>query len=87
MLVILPVLQNTGLGRRLMEAAENFVRDEWNANRIKMQVIVFRHELIAYYERRGYRRTDETHPFPTDPRFGFPKVDGLRLVGLEKSLA
>lgn len=88
MLVIRPVLQGQGLGRRFMHEAERFVRAEWSAVRMQMQVITLRHELIAYYERRGYRRTGETRPFPaTDPRFGLPRVEGLEFEVLEKDLS
>ena len=88
MLVIRPVLQGQGLGRCLMDEAERFARAEWDATRMQMQVITLRHELIAYYERRGYRRTGETRPFPaTDPRFGLPKVEDLMFEVLEKSLS
>jgi predicted N-acetyltransferase YhbS len=86
MLVIKPVLQGRGLGSQLMQAAENRARSEWNAVRMEMQVITLRHELIAYYERRGYRRTGETRPFLTGPEFGLPKVAGLRFAVLEKLL-
>lgn len=87
MLVIKPVLQGQGLGRRFMDEAERFASTEWGALRMRMQVITLRRELIAYYERRGYRRTGETRPFPaTDPRFGLPKVAGLEFEMLEKSL-
>ena len=52
-----------------------------------MTVIAQRHELIAWYERRGYRLTGERRPFPaTDPRFGLPKRDDLEFVVLEKLL-
>lgn len=88
MLVIRPVLQGQGLGCCLMEEAENFARVEWGAALMQMQVITLRHELIAYYERRGYRRTGEIRPFPaTDPRFGLPRVEGLRFEVLEKVLS
>jgi ribosomal protein S18 acetylase RimI-like enzyme len=88
MLVIRPVLQGQGLGRCLMDEAERFVRAKWGAQRMQMQVITLRNELIAYYERRGYMRTGETKPFPaSDPRFGLPKVDGLMFEVLEKSLS
>jgi ribosomal protein S18 acetylase RimI-like enzyme len=88
MLVIRPVLQGQGLGRSLMDEAERFARTEWGASRIQMQVITLRHELIAYYERRGYLRTGEIRPFPaTDPKFGLPKVDGLMFEVMEKSLS
>lgn len=87
MLVIRPVLQGLGLGRCFMHEAERFVRAEWGAVRMQMQVITLRHELIAYYERRGYRRTGVTRPFPaTDPGFGLPKVEGLKFEVLEKDL-
>jgi ribosomal protein S18 acetylase RimI-like enzyme len=88
MLVIRPVLQGQGLGRCLMEEAERFAREEWGARRMQMQVITLRHELIAYYERCGYRRTGETKPFPAfGPRFGLPKVDGLMFEVMEKTLS
>lgn len=88
MLVIRPVLQGQGLGRRFMHEAEQFVRTEWGAVRMQMQVITLRHELIAYYERRGYRRTGETRAFPaTDPRFGLPRVAGLEFAVLEKDFS
>ena len=87
MLVIRPVLQDQGLGRCLMGEAERFVGAEWGAGCMQMQVITLRHELIAYYERRGYLRTGVIRPFPaTDPRFGQPKVDGLAFEVLKKSL-
>jgi len=87
MLVIRPVLQGQGLGRSLMNEAERFVRAEWGAECIQMQVITLRHELIEWYERRGYWRTGETRPFPaSDPRFGLPKVEGLQFEVLEKFL-
>jgi len=86
MLVIRPVLQGQGLGCSLMEEAERFARAEWGVARMQMQVITLRSELIAWYERRGYRRTGEFRPFPaTDPRFGLPRVAGLRFEVLEKS--
>jgi ribosomal protein S18 acetylase RimI-like enzyme len=88
MLVIRPVLQGQGLGHCLMDEAERFVCAEWNTVRMQMQVITIRHELIAYYERRGFQRTGEIRPFPaTDRRFGLPKVGGLMFEVLEKSLS
>lgn len=87
MLVIRPVLQRQGLGRRLMAEAEHFAGEEWGAKRMQMQVIALRRELIAYYERRGYQCSGETKPFPAgDPRFGLPKVAGLSFEVLEKAL-
>lgn len=73
MLVVKPGLQDRGIGRQLMQAAENMARETWGVRRIAMTVISIRHELIAYYERRGYRRTGRTTPFVADDTHGYPK--------------
>jgi len=50
-------------------------------------VIDVRAELIAFYQRRGYRRTGIKKPFPYgDERFGIPKRDDLQFEVLEKTL-
>jgi hypothetical protein len=68
-------------------AAERTARDLFGATRMEMTVIVQRAELIAWYQRRGYRPTGETRPFPaTDPRFGLPRRNDLAFVVLEKAL-
>ena len=42
---------------------------------------------MAWYERRGYRRTGVKKPFPAvDPRFGIPMRDDLRFEVMEKGL-
>jgi ribosomal protein S18 acetylase RimI-like enzyme len=72
MLCVLPTLQSSGLGRRLLDAAEDLARGEGIAA-MEMTVIDSRDSLIAWYERRGYRRTGETRPFPVlrDPPVTF----------------
>ena len=88
MLVIQPILQGQGLGKKFMDNAEAFCRQEWGATRIQMQVIKLRHELIAYYQRRGYRATGEIMPFPaSDPKFGLPRVEGLTFEVFEKDVS
>jgi GNAT superfamily N-acetyltransferase len=87
MLAVRPVRQGDGIGRRMVEAAEAWVAANWQSVRMRMTVIVQRTELIAWYERRGYRRTGETAPFYYgDARFGLPKRDDLSFVVLEKDL-
>jgi len=85
MLVIRPGLQGQGSGKQFIHHAEDAARAEWGTARMQIWVISLRHELIAYYERLGYRRTGEFRPFPTDPRYGIPKVAGLKFEVLEKS--
>jgi ribosomal protein S18 acetylase RimI-like enzyme len=86
MLVVKPGLQGGGLGRRLMEAAEDLVREKWNTRKMTMSVFTVRPELLAYYERRGYRRTGRVKRFEPHDVHGIPRVEGLELELLEKDL-
>jgi ribosomal protein S18 acetylase RimI-like enzyme len=82
----LPASQNSGFGRKLLEAAENFAASD-GARTIEMTVVNVREALIAWYERRGYQRTGETRPFPYgDNRYGTPTRKDLNFVVLEKQL-
>jgi len=51
-----------------------------------MHVITLRHELIAFYERRGYQRTGLLSDFPVNPALWQAKLAGLKLEALEKSI-
>lgn len=84
-LAVNPAQQKSGLGRTVLEMAEQWARDR-GADRIEMHVVNVRDTLIAWYERRGYRVTGETHPFPYgDNRFGTPLRNDLSFVVLEKN--
>ncbi|MBC2667388.1 GNAT family N-acetyltransferase [Novosphingobium flavum] len=67
MLSVAPQRQAGGLGRALIAAAEGEAVRCFGSNVMEMTVIDRRAELIAWYERRGYRRTGETRPFPYVP--------------------
>jgi ribosomal protein S18 acetylase RimI-like enzyme len=83
-----PGRQGQGWGGEILTEAERRARDEWGARRMVMTVLAQRPELIAWYERRGYRRTGETRPFPYgNARFGIPKRPDLSFDVLSKSLA
>lgn len=87
MFSVQPGLQGAGLGKALLAECERIVRDEWRLPAMRMTVIDIRDELIAFYERRGYRRTGILKPFPYgDERFGLPQRDDLRFEVLEKTL-
>jgi len=87
MFSVRPDLQGAGLGNALLAECERIAREEWHCASMRMTVISLRDELIAWYERRGYRRTGEYKPFPYgDARFGIPKRDDLRFEWLEKLL-
>jgi len=81
-----PQAQGAGLGRRLMAEAERQAVGAFAATRLEMTVLAQQDKLIAYYERRGFRRTGETRPFPADPRYARPLRDDLCFAVLEKPL-
>jgi len=86
MFAVRPGLQGGGVGRAVLAEAERLAR-EGGAHELHMSVIVQREELIAYYERRGYRRTGELSPFPYgEERFGRPQRDDLAFELLVKAL-
>jgi len=88
MLTVRPALQASLMGRQLLAAAESYSRRQFGAHVVEMTVIDVREELIAWYERRGYRRTAELRPFPYgDERFGIPLRTDLRFVVLRRELA
>jgi len=87
MFSVRPALQGGGIGKRMLAEAERIARDEWKCMKMQMTVISVRDDLIAWYERRGYRRSGVFKPFPYgDARFGIPKRDDLRFEILEKPL-
>lgn len=88
MFSVQPGLQNRGIGKAVLAEAERIAREEWSLPAMRMSVIDIRSELIAWYGRRGYRRTGILKPFPYgDARFGIPKRDDLRFEILQKNLA
>jgi GNAT superfamily N-acetyltransferase len=84
MFSVSPLLQGKGIGRDLLLAAEDYAR-QINCHTLTMTVISTRHELISWYQRRGYKNTGEILPFHVDKKFGVPKQH-IELVVLEKSI-
>jgi ribosomal protein S18 acetylase RimI-like enzyme len=88
MFSVRPNLQGGGVGDALLREGERVVRDEFGCTTMTCTVISIRAELIAWYQRRGYRSTGAYKPFPYgDERFGLPKRDDLRFEVFAKELA
>ena len=86
MLAVNPCLQSQGLGKRMIVESENIARQLWAAEKMLMQVITLRHDIIAFYQRMGYTKTGRIIPFPTSEKYGIQKVPGIMLEYLEKPL-
>ena len=85
MLAVRPAHQGLGIGRILVEAAEQLARRRWGASELQMLVLQPRTELIAWYERLGYRRSGAVVPF-RDVASDVLLVPDLRFVVLHKRL-
>ncbi|CAM5683727.1 GNAT family N-acetyltransferase [Streptomyces canus] len=87
MFAVSPALQGGGLGKVIIAEAERIARETWGVTEMHMTVISVRNDLVAWYERRGYRRTGQMTPFPYgDERFGVPQRDDLQFELLVKPL-
>ena len=87
MFAVRPAAQGQGVGRALLAEAERISHDELGRSQARMTVLTARPELIAWYERRGYQRSDEREPFPYgDVRFGLPRRGDLVFQVLVKAL-
>jgi ribosomal protein S18 acetylase RimI-like enzyme len=87
MFAVIPELQGQGYGKQLLAEAERQARHALKCRTIRMHVISLRSELLAFYQRRGYRLTCERAPFPYgNPKFGDPLRPDLEFSVLEKAL-
>ena len=83
MLTVCPELQGSGLGKKIIKAAEQYAAEQ-NCNAIEMTVISVRSELIEWYERQDYHDTGKRSPFPDDPLSIQKKP--LEFITMEKTL-
>lgn len=85
MLTVYPELQNSGIGKKLLQQAEVHA-SILGLPKIVMTVISIREELIAWYKRNGYEDTGAREPFPTS-NVHIPITDQpLEFIVLEKRI-
>lgn len=84
MLATDPSSQAQGLGKRMLAHAEDFATEFCHAQCYQMSVLCQRHELIAFYERRGYVRTGDIVDYPVAAGVGQPIVADLQVDTLVK---
>jgi ribosomal protein S18 acetylase RimI-like enzyme len=84
MLSVDPEQQGSGIGKKLLQAAEDRARQQ-GCSAIVMTVISVRQELLDWYQRHGYQPTGEEEPFPNEARFGKPR-QALFFKWLRKNL-
>jgi ribosomal protein S18 acetylase RimI-like enzyme len=84
MLAVNPQLQGKGIGKQMLDYAENYARFNFNADKFAMIVLAPRTEMIDFYLRRGYQKTGAVVDYPPFAGVGVPKQPNLKLEVLEK---
>ena len=79
--------QSNGLGRQVLEYAEDYCRRTWSATTMELNALSTRQNLISWYQRRGYRETGGTSPFPRDKFSDLDLPADLYFVEMEKDLS
>jgi ribosomal protein S18 acetylase RimI-like enzyme len=86
MFAVQPQQQGQGIGKQLLAFAERIAVETWAVTSMTMSVITLRQELIAFYQRRGYRLTGVLKAFPAESKLWTPLVSSLQLGLMEKTL-
>ena len=86
MLTVKPSYQQFGLGKEMLQLAEEYAENQYDTSVVNLFVISKRTELYDFYLRRGYKATDITVDYPTTAGVGIPKIDGLKLNLLTKQI-
>jgi ribosomal protein S18 acetylase RimI-like enzyme len=86
MLAVDPCFHRRGFGMMVLKRAEVFVREEWDARRLELNVVNTRVELRAWYAKHGFRETGRGMEFPYGNHRHGLLVEGLELVVLGKDL-
>jgi len=87
MLAVRPELQGRGIGGAIIREAERICRDEWRTKEVRLQVLHMRSDILAWYDRLGYKLNGQRAPFPYgNERVGIPKRDDLEFIVLTKVL-
>jgi ribosomal protein S18 acetylase RimI-like enzyme len=85
MLTVSPELQNSGIGKQLLQEAEAHALS-LGLPKIVMTVISIRKELIEWYKRHGYEDTGVREPFPLNDTDAIISKEPLEFIVLEKIL-
>ena len=78
--------QNLGYGKMVLGAAETYaLKFKPDVKHFVVWVLNQRHELIDYYQRRGYSLTGLVQEYPYDAGVGTPLVE-LKLLEMKKTV-
>lgn len=77
--------QQGGVGRQVLEYAEEYCRKLWGVKKFSLNALSTRKALIEWYMRRGFVKTGETSQFPTERFAELSLPDDMCFIELEKN--
>jgi ribosomal protein S18 acetylase RimI-like enzyme len=86
MLAVDPRRHRGGLGKQVLAYAEGYCQRTWGTAKLGLNALSTRQTLIAWYMRRGYRKTGETSPFPREKFAELQLPEDMCFIELEKGL-
>lgn len=86
MIAVDDAYQRQGVGRKVLEYAEELAQRNWGANKFSLNALSTRPALIEWYMRRGYRKTGETTPFPREKFSELDLPEDMCLIEMDKVL-
>ncbi len=84
MLSVEPTLQGNGIGKLLVSSAIQYGQS-LGLEKLQIQVVHLRQELILWYEKLGFITSDKIMPFEVPLAFGKPKVP-LHFIEMYRTL-
>lgn len=85
MLAVNPAFQYAGIGKQMLSQAEAYASSHFNVEKFVLIVISLRVELIAFYLRRGYQKTNRTIDYAQlCEDTSDAKIEKLKFAVLEK---
>lgn len=84
MLATDPARQASGMGKKMLAAAEGIAIENFSPRRFMMSVLNSRPELLSFYQRRGYALTGKINEYPRDAGVGIPLSDALKVLEMQK---
>ncbi|TKI71063.1 GNAT family N-acetyltransferase [Sulfurimonas crateris] len=85
LIVVKASMQGMGIGKKIIEYAQEYAKREWSVISAEVEVISIRNELKEYYKRRGFVDTKKYTTLPNSSLWT-SKVGEIKLLLMQKEL-
>ncbi|KAJ5175668.1 Acyl-CoA N-acyltransferase [Penicillium canariense] len=86
MLAVEPQHHRGGIGRQVLAYAEDYCQRTWDSKIVELNALSTREALISWYLRRGYRKTGDSAPFPSEEYDDLALPADMCFIEFEKTM-